>query len=59
MKGDMNTKFFHQSALRHRRKNIIRSLVKEDGSIVTNAKEIAKEVVDFFSSYLMNPGNAH
>lgn len=58
-KGDRNTKFFHQLTLKHRSRNRIRSLVKEDDSIVTNEKEIAKEVVDFFSSYLLNLGNAH
>lgn len=56
-KGDRNTNFFHQSTLKHRSRNIIRSLVKEDGSIVTNEREIVREAMNYFSSYLLNPVN--
>lgn len=47
-KGDKNTKFYHAYASARKRKNKIKSLKKEDGSVVEGEEEMAVVVTQYF-----------
>lgn len=46
--GDRNTYFFHQAAIKRRRKNIIASIICNN-SFITNPDDIAQVFIDYFS----------
>lgn len=48
--GDRNTKFFHKHASERRRQNMIRKLVKEDGSVVEEKGEIHALITNFYKT---------
>lgn len=48
--GDRNTKYFHQHASERRKQNKIRRLVKDDGSVTEDMREIHALVTEFYSS---------
>ena len=50
--GDRNTKFFHQYATERMRRNRIKRLVKDDGTIVEDMEGIQTMVTNFYSDLL-------
>lgn len=48
MFGDANTKFFHSTAVVRKRRNLIRSIQRADGSWLTTDKEIRLEFINHF-----------
>ncbi|KAL0323598.1 UNVERIFIED_CONTAM: hypothetical protein Sangu_1979100 [Sesamum angustifolium] len=46
LRGDRNTKFFHDMVKRNAARNSILAITKADGSIITSAPEIAQEFVN-------------
>uniref|UniRef100_A0A8R7PKG3 Endonuclease/exonuclease/phosphatase domain-containing protein n=1 Tax=Triticum urartu TaxID=4572 RepID=A0A8R7PKG3_TRIUA len=55
-KGDRNTKFFHAQASERRRINMIRSLKREDGSVVEGEEEIGFITNYYKSLFLSSAG---
>ncbi|XP_042484804.1 uncharacterized protein LOC122065079 [Macadamia integrifolia] len=49
--GDRNSKFFHLSTKMRRNKNTIRSLKKQDGSMVDDPIQIGNYIVDFYENF--------
>ena len=49
--GDMNSRFFHLSTLKHRTTNKICG-IKSGGDTLEEDKEISKETINFFSSII-------
>jgi hypothetical protein len=47
--GDKNTRFFHQKTSHRNKKNIIVRLVKEDGVVCENQRDLEKHTVKFFN----------
>lgn len=45
---DRNTKFFHAFASERRRRNGIKKLVKEDGGVVVEEKELHELITNFY-----------
>lgn len=48
--GDKNTKFFHSKASHRRSRNCIRRLEVDNGRVIQNKEEIAKELTSFFKN---------
>ena len=46
--GDRNTKFFHAFASERRRRNIIKKIIKEDGSVVMMEGELKETITNFY-----------
>jgi hypothetical protein len=46
--GDRNTKFFHNAATIHWRKNMIMSLQRDDGTWTDTDQQTRRELVDYF-----------
>jgi hypothetical protein len=49
-RGDRNTAFFHSYASGRRKKNKIKKLIREDGSIVEREEEMAAVVTNYFTN---------
>ncbi|BAS96693.1 Os06g0205337 [Oryza sativa Japonica Group] len=54
--GDRNTSFFHQAAIKRRRKNRISSIISND-QLITNPDEIANVFIDYFSNLFCTDRN--
>ncbi|XP_042488954.1 uncharacterized protein LOC122069074 [Macadamia integrifolia] len=52
--GDRNSKFFHLSAKMRRNRNTIRSLKKQDGSIVEGQTNLGEYIVEFYEGFHKN-----
>ncbi|XP_042480703.1 uncharacterized protein LOC122061468 [Macadamia integrifolia] len=52
--GDTNSKFFHLSAKMRRNRNTIRSLKKQDGSIVEGKTNLGEYIVEFYEGFHKN-----
>ncbi|XP_011070178.1 uncharacterized protein LOC105155892 [Sesamum indicum] len=50
--GDRKTKFFHDMVKRNVARNSITAVTRIDGTIITSAKDIAQEFVDYYTSLL-------
>lgn len=48
LEGDKNTKCFHALTAQRRNQNKIEQLEKESGGLYENAKDIAKEIYEFY-----------
>lgn len=48
--GDLNTKFFHQSANNRRKRNCIKGLFNEEGTWCTSDDELEKTILDYFGN---------
>ena len=46
--GDMNTSYFHSRATQRNKRNFISKLNLNDGSMVTDEKQIGEAMVDYF-----------
>lgn len=49
-KSDRNTRFFHGYASERKRRNKIRKLVKDDGSVVTEEQEMLQLLTDYYQN---------
>jgi ribonuclease HI len=54
--GDKNTKFFHQRACMRRRKNLIKSLTKLDGTITNDPLEMQALAKEFYHELFTSQG---
>ena len=50
--GDKNSKYFHQRASMRRRKNIVRTLTRQDGQATDDRVEMQNMVDDFYKKTL-------
>jgi hypothetical protein len=58
--GDRNTRFFHEYASERRRINKIRKLIKEDGGVVEEPREILELVTNFYNNlFQSHAGNRY
>lgn len=53
-KGDRNTSFFHSYASARKKKNKIKKLIREDGSVVEGESEMANLVTNYFKELFMS-----
>ena len=55
-KGDKNTHFFHLRASNRRRKNLIKSLQKQDGQLTEELTEMQQMALDFYKTLYTSEG---
>lgn len=55
--GDRNTAFFHRQISNHNAKNRILHLKKEDGTVITNCKEVQEAAVAFYAELFTRPAD--
>lgn len=56
--GDLNTRFFHQSSLKRRRKNRIMALQNEEGQWIYENDLLQQHIIDFYSNLYSSSNNA-
>jgi hypothetical protein len=56
--GDRNTKYFHNRASHRRRKNIVRALHKEDGSVCNSDDGMREMVLNFYQKLYTSEGSS-
>ena len=54
--GDKNSKYFHQRASMRRRKNIVRTLTRQDGQATDDRVEMQNMVDDFYKNLYTSEG---
>jgi len=54
--GDKNSKYFHQRASMRRRKNIVRTLTRQDGQAIDDRVEMQNMVDDFYKNLYTSKG---
>lgn len=55
--GDLNTRFFHQSTIQRRRRNMILKLKAEDGQWVEHPSRVRQMVEDHFQNLFKSEGH--
>jgi hypothetical protein len=54
--GDKNSKFFHQRASMRRRKNLIKTLVRQDGQLIDDPIEMQSMTAEFYKTLYTSEG---
>ncbi|KAL4189134.1 hypothetical protein AMTRI_Chr08g163930 [Amborella trichopoda] len=55
--GDRNTKFFHLTTKIRQAKNFMRKIKKQDGSIISDTKDIGNYVAEFYENFHKKPAS--